>query len=319
MKSINKVLMTAVLGGALFLTAEECLAESEKRLLEILREGSLELVASELRSGQIEPPRFVLERKLVVEANATVPLFLELLQKSRDSVNTGRTTAHAYSKHVQSLYEYFSRFDSYVSVLLADCLKRCLLETVQKQAMAAGSNADALNRFLQQTTHTALTPNQLKVLYGDLARTAAETGPDTAEATLAAVAEQVWMSHGHNEVTDGYRGVAQVLQKHKFRYDCASSRLLREYAPESLALRILNTECIRVAVLDGSMEFLRRGGQLQRVDAADTRYFDSVMPKEECMKFTFAPLGRIRFDLARLLVFADSEMFSTVVMKPVFE
>ena len=247
--------------------------------------ADLQRIMSDLREGKGSPPTFLTTKRPNATDEAKFGVFLGHLKASREAAVRGGFADDNYARLLLQVHEYFSDRDSYLSLLLSDCSKRLLLEWAREQLLRSGvkriEDVDALVR------RTTLKATSLETLYG------AEAKPEwfgkqvAPPIDLLEGSQRLWESHGYHTTNENYRGTADVLRENIRRMDSLTSTLLGEYQPVPLGLRVLATERLRSGFYEGTKAFLQRGGDVGKVDLADIRYFNSVMPRAECKKYVF--------------------------------
>ena len=284
----------------------------ESLLLEKLRTQSLQEIVAQLQSGGVPPPLFTSRLRLEPTANQTFPFFVDLLKKERTRATIAHFAQDAYANDLADFYRRFDQFDSYMSVILCDVAKRMLLEWAQGKLLA-NPDAKTLDRVEEVLARTTLTPSRIKIFFGAEAKPEWLTPAELNGHDLNEMSQRVWESHGYHQVADGYRGTLQVLTAYSFSTKAFTDRLIDEYRPVDLAFRALTTESIRVVHLGGTVEFLRRGGVVDKVDLADIRYFNSIMPPASCSQYGFAPLAIRAFRPSHLTVFLGQSLGKSFV------
>jgi hypothetical protein len=270
-------------------------------LLGLLEEGDLSKVKEALISQKVSPPRFAIVKRLVPCADNTFSHFMKLLEAERKKAQKQKFSNREYANNLLALYEYFNGLDSYSALILCDVIKRLQLEWAQQRVAAKRTKAE-LEEISSVMERMVLKPNRLKVLFGSGAKPEwdAEDLADLKEAS-----ERVCISHG-------YEGFFQALAEKSGPvgfFPLPTSEFREKYEPVSLLLRMLNTEAIRIINLAGTVAFLKRGGDVNRVtyDRDDPyqedKYFDSIMPPEECAKYRLGFWEKEGFTPGALLFF----------------
>jgi hypothetical protein len=284
--------------------------QDESQLISLLQFRPLREVVASLRGGVVDPPLFTKERELNPVANKTFPLFIKLLEAERNRAKAAEFSNDSYAHDLIGLYEYFEKYNSYVSLLLCDVTKRMLLEWAQQQVIST-KNPERLRTTVAWLRRATLNPAHVKLLYGR-GEVPDETRNEHSRAEdIVQLFEQLWRSHGFNSLRD----VQSFVWEQASAKSDATSKLVAEYKPVLLGWRLLTAEFIRACFLEGTVEFFLRDGEIDKVDPKDVRYFKSIMPQKDARRYGFPAMAKDALYGSDILAFLGR---NTVGFQPAF-
>ena len=218
----------------------------------------------------------------------------------------------AYGELLAVWYSRLEQSRSYDAILLRDVLKRSFLEYAVAR-LAGGeqgaSDADVLNEM-------ALSANDLYALQEPSAIVRTDGG------SLREASSAVWASFGYTNVVDGYVGLGDILRMQGNHQAMATTSLMSDPNNVLLALRILNTEQLRVCGYNLMSKFLSKGGDLDQVSVTNASSFYQVLPLKECAQIRFDALAKHRVgpgDILLLLGRLGRQADGPVWMESVFK
>lgn len=293
---VNSVVAFVFCFSALVSSQLRCRAEVPDAALDaLLRRETFGRVIQKLKDGEVAPPRFALVKELDSETTATLPLFMTVVEGERTSVRSATMPARDFFQHLLDGYTYFQSHESYASLLLSDNFKRLLLECVQEAAVK-GAPMSKLADMAGELEQTELGYRHLEVIWGpNLPIAAAQPNRNTATARLDA-ARMFWQSHTKS-------GNPSLTVQESMRESINTSVLLSAYHPRAMGRRIQESEFVRIVMLEGTLEFLRRGGDPSKVSFSDASAFVKIMPPRDARQFCFPALGISSFSADYLMMF----------------
>lgn len=273
-------------------------ASTDDTLLNELKSRPLGEVVGALKKGELAPPAFCFDKQLPKDRGKSFRAFLDKLRSERESSLRDAAKTDSYATLLSEFHAYLGNYDSYSALLLNDCVKRLLLEWAREK-LRAGSDVKSRKMIGSLLAQTRLEPSRLKPFFGREAR------PEWIKGTadLDETSKRLFESYGYPAVSAGWPGIKRLLDEHGLEREAETLVVLREYRPLSLALRMLSVENYRASALEGTLEFLKRGGDIAKVDLNDVRYFDLIMGQDTCSKFGFQPFGKNEFDPMDMLIF----------------
>ncbi len=214
---------------------------------------------------------------------------LSLLVRSLAATTTdGRITGDLSKADVSALLEIYRLADKepvYTAVLIAEMTKRVLLDWARAQIAAlARSDEDGVAVELRSVRDVigglTLDPDRLMLLE----REDGAVAEDPQRLDLAASVAKICKAHGYASI-NGW-----LLDTNRAAVPTLESALLQPDVP-SVLYRLLESEMIRTVWINGTIEFLLRGGDVDLVSVHDVRPFREVIPYADARRFAFPLLG----------------------------
>lgn len=196
----------------------------------------------------------------------------------------GNNADDGYRDNLLALYKASSQYGSYRAIVFSDIIKGMILDWA-REALAtqtAESNRAMLLEIRGFLRQLALDPTGLRVLWNTDEDAAQQ--PNELTDSLPRQIEAIAKAHGY-ETTEEW-----VLEMSTGPVETLEG-LLRRPNGMAAAFAVLRTEMVRAVALDGTVEFLLRGGDPAQASATDVRYFRSVMPYRDSMAFAFPIFG----------------------------
>ena len=304
-------MLISLLLGAVCLAAEDALRDAEalvKQLDGISIYECLPFIENQDVSLSILIGKEA-ERAL---SHSFVTVMMEKLKKERAEKQKLQFNETAYGELLAVWYSHLEQSHSYDAILLRDILKRSFLEYAVARLVGGeqgASDADMLNEM-------ALSANDLYALQEPSAMIR------TDGASLREASSAVWASFGYTNVVDGYVGLGDILLMQANHQAMATTSLMSDPNNILLALRILNTEQLRVCGYNLLSRFLSKGGNIEQVSVRDASSFYQVLSLKECAQIRFDALAKHRVgpgDILLLLGKLGRQANGPVWMESVFK
>lgn len=187
-----------------------------------------------------------------------------------------------YRDNLITLYNAAAQYDSYRAVLFSDIVKRLILEWV-RQALQRTDGREAELRELRGIVEAlALDPTRLR----SLQRAAGVDNEQQDEdfQSLSAQIKAIARSHG-------YKTSEEWLVDMVSRPPTSIESLISQPQGERAAVAMLVTEMVRAVRLNGTIEFLIRGGDPALASAIDVTYFRTIVSYRDSKAFAFPLFG----------------------------
>lgn len=205
------------------------------------------------------------------------------LHEAYEQSGYGLVDSDEYLQNLLTLYKAANQYRSYRAVLFSDIVKRMILDWAREALVTRPEN----DRSVLLVIRDALSQMQLDPVDLQVFREPRKDAPVKADELLDPLSgqlEAIAVEQGYETSTAWVRDALRATPR-------SLETLLLSPNYGDAAVGILRTEMVRTVLLDGTVEFLLRGGDPAQVSVTDIRYFRTVMPYRDSQAFASPVFG----------------------------